>query len=102
MFLCEDIEFSSKLDFCGMSMASDYFLEIQYLDKRAFFLAETFRTFKGSLHLSMGKIVARKFSKTVITRFQRPIDTNPFRLLLVSSRSPCELNMSSNSGYQLE
>jgi hypothetical protein len=46
-FLFRDIEFSSKLDFCDVSIAGDYFLDIQYLDKRTFFLAEAFRIFEG-------------------------------------------------------
>jgi len=45
MFLSEDIEFSNKLDFCDMSVGSDYCLEIEYLEKGTFFLAETFRIF---------------------------------------------------------
>ncbi len=46
-FLFRDIEFSSKLDFSDVSIAGDYFLDIQYLDKRTFFLAEAFKIFEG-------------------------------------------------------
>ena len=45
--------------------------------------------------------MARKFSKTVITRLQRPMGTDPFRLLLVPLRPPCGPNMSSNGGCHL-
>jgi hypothetical protein len=48
MFLCRDIELSSKLDFSAMSVASDWFLKIQYLEKRIFVLTETFRTIQES------------------------------------------------------
>ncbi len=40
--------------------------------------------------------MSQKFSKTVITRLQRPMERNSFSLFLVSRRSPCGLNMSSN------
>ena len=117
MFLSRDIEFSRKPDFCDLFVASDYFLEIQYLEKETLFLAETFRIFYGPLDLSTSKISGRnsviwffgkylgmgwKFSKTVITWFQRPMGTNSFRLLLVSPRSTCEHNMELNSVWQLE
>jgi hypothetical protein len=67
MFFSRDIEFSSELSFRDLSLASDYFSKIQYLEKGRFFLAETFRIFKASLDLFMGKISDRKFSKMAIT-----------------------------------
>jgi hypothetical protein len=36
MCLCRDIEFTIKLDFRVMSVGNEYFLKIQYLDKRTF------------------------------------------------------------------
>ena len=43
----QDIELSSKLDFYGISLVSDYFFEIQYLEKETFFSfsIETFKIF---------------------------------------------------------
>src|SRR5205085_12521195 len=45
---------------------------------------------------------SQKFSKKAITRLQRPLGRNPFRVLLVSLRPPCGHNMSSNGGCHLE
>jgi hypothetical protein len=45
MFLCRDIEFSCKLDFCDVSVANDDSLEIQYLNKGIFISAKAFRVF---------------------------------------------------------
>jgi hypothetical protein len=42
-----------------MSVGSDYFVEIQYLEKGTFFFVETFRIFEGSLDLSVGEISGR-------------------------------------------
>jgi hypothetical protein len=77
------------------------FFEIQYLDKETFFSAEIFRIFWVPLSLSMDKNcgrnsviwftskylkMSRKISKMDITRLQRPMGTNSFRLSLVSRR----------------
>ena len=56
MFLCRDIEFSSKVDFHDMSIADDYFSKIRYLDNETFFSVETLRILEESLGLSMDKI----------------------------------------------
>ncbi len=56
MLLFRDIELSSKLDFCDMSVGSDYFLELQYLEQGTFFLAETFKIFSEPLNLSTREI----------------------------------------------
>jgi hypothetical protein len=112
MFLCRDIEFSNKLDFCDMFVANDYFLKIQYLDKGTFFSAETFRIFWESLTLSMGKIsdqnsiiwffseslvIGNKSTKVIITRKGRPMGTYAFRLFLVSSDPTYGQNISSKA-----
>ncbi len=40
MVLCRDIEFSGKSTICDMSVTSEYFLKIQYLDKEPFIWAK--------------------------------------------------------------
>ena len=102
MFLYRDIGYSSKLAFCALSVISDDFLIIQYIDKGTFFPAEIFRIISRWLGRSMGQISGQisviwfktqyrkngqKFSKKTITRLQRPMGRNSFRLLLVSLSS---------------
>ncbi len=94
-----------------------FIVQIQYFKKRTLFLAETFMISLQSLDLSRRQNsaqksivwfrggylkISRNISKMVITRLQRAIGRNTFRLLLVSPKSVYGHPMNPNGECHLE
>ncbi len=105
IFFCRDIEFSSKLDFCGKRLGFENSISRQKTIRFEWNFQDILRVIKpiygqNSVIWFFGIYlnISRKFSKMVITRLQRPLRTNLFMLSIIPTNGP---NMSLKAFNQL-